>query len=180
MLQQTRYGERLSSNVRPHITTTDMLPTIAKLSVPSLVLVLAGCAITQTATPVPLQAGDQPALCVVENPDVFDAFLPAMRESLVARGIRVSLLPNDAQPSACPLTATYVAYRSWDFQTYMSQASVLVYRDGKKVGEAIYDAPKGGFAMTTRIYESTESKVETMIAQLFPSLPRVTLNQKQQ
>jgi hypothetical protein len=62
----------------------------------------------------------------------------------------------------------------------MSQARIQVYRSGNSAGEAIYDAPKGGFAMTTRIYESTESKIETMISQLFPSLPRVSPAPKRQ
>jgi hypothetical protein len=158
-----------------------MRSILHKQSLLALVVLLAGCAttITQTATPVALSPNETHELCVIENPDVFGAFLPAMREALVARGVRVKVLPATAQSNACALTATYVAYRSWDMQTYMSKARVDVYRDGKRVGEAIYDAPKAGMAITTRIFESTESKVETMVAQLFPSLPRVAQPQKQ-
>jgi hypothetical protein len=89
-----------------------------RLAVSAFSLVLSACAITQTATPVSLTAAESMDICVVENPDVFDAFLPAMRESLNARGFRVRLLPKSSQLDSCPLTATYVGYRSWDFQTY--------------------------------------------------------------
>ena len=139
-----------------------------------LALALSACTVTQTATPVSLTTDRLSEICVIEQPDVFDAFLPAMRESLAARGLAVRLLPKDSPLNACALTATYVAYRSWDFKTYMSEARIQIYQSGNRSGEAIYDAPKGGWSMTTRIYESTESKVETMVAQLFPSLQRRT------
>jgi hypothetical protein len=50
----------------------------------------------------------------------------------------------------------------------MSHAAVFVYQDGAQAGDALYDAPKAGFGLTTRIYESTDSKVATMVDQLFP------------
>ena len=149
------------------------LPVNAVLSL--LALSITACTITQTATPVSLSSDDRPKeICVIEQPAVFSAFLPALRDSLAARGLSMRLLPKGASTDACPLTATYVAYRSWDFTTYMSQARIQIYQSGNKTGEAIYEAPKGGWSMTTRIYESTESKVETMVAQLFPTLPRKT------
>lgn len=128
-----------------------------------------GCAVTHTATPVAM--GVEPdEICVVERPDVFAPVLVAMRESLGSRGMRVRLLPKDSATDACPLTATYVAKRTWDFKTYVAEAQIQVYRSGIKAGEATYVAD----SMALRKYESTESKVETMIAQLFPSLPRHT------
>ena len=48
-------------------------------------------------------------------------------------------------------------------------AKIVVYRDGKEVGDAIYDSPKAGMSLTFRIYESTASKIETMVNQLFPN-----------
>jgi hypothetical protein len=47
-------------------------------------------------------------------------------------------------------------------------ATVVVCRDGTQAGDARHDAPKAGFALTTRIYESTSSKVATMVDQLLP------------
>jgi hypothetical protein len=50
----------------------------------------------------------------------------------------------------------------------MAWAELIAYKDGVRAGDALYSAPTGGWAMTTRIYESTESKVNTMVSQLFP------------
>jgi len=80
------------------------------------------------------------------------------------------MLPPAAPVASCPLTSTYYALQSWDFTPYLSHAVIVVYRDGARVGDALYDAPKAGFAMTTRIYESTDSKVAIMVEQLFPTL----------
>ena len=129
----------------------------------------AGCTITQTARPVSLREGDARQICIVEDPRVNETFLPAYTAALQKRGFSVKLLHPGSALTSCPLTSTYYARWSWDFVTYMSHATVVVYRDGTQAGDALYDAPKAGFALTDRIYESTSSKVATMVDQLFPS-----------
>jgi hypothetical protein len=106
--------------------------------------------------------------CVVEAPQVNETFLPAYRGALERRGFSVEVLSPSSAVTACPLTSTYYARWSWDFVTYMSHAKIVVYRDGIEAGDALYDAPKAGVSLTTRIYEPTESKVATMVDQLFP------------
>jgi len=131
---------------------------------------LCGCTITQTAQPVLLSGEENNGqICVIENPRVFQGFLPAYRSALESRGFSVTVLKPASPVTSCALTSTYTALRSWDFVTYMSHAVIAVYRDGATAGGARYDAPKAGFALTFRIYESTESKVATMVAQLFPT-----------
>lgn len=143
----------------------------SKFLVSMLLLVsLGGCTITQTAHPVSLREGYAEQMCVIEDPRVFEAFLPAYRAALERKGFTVTILKPESAVTSCPLTSTYYALRSWDFVTYMSHAVVVVYRDGIRAGEALYDAPKAGFALTFRIYETTESKVTTMVDQLFPTL----------
>lgn len=130
---------------------------------------LSGCTITQTANPVSLPETDAREICVIRDPRVFDEFLPTYKAALERKGFSVQLLEPGSAVGSCPLTSTYTALRSWDFVTYMSHAIITVYRDGAKAGEALYDAPKAGFAMTFRIYESTDSKIATMVDQLFPT-----------
>ncbi|MBX3024924.1 hypothetical protein KF840_08430 [bacterium] len=136
-----------------------------------LSLLLGGCTITQTARPVTLQATDPRTVCVIEDPTVDQSFLPAFTSALERKGLAVKRLPPGSPPTACPLTSTYYARWSWDFTPYMSLARITVYRDGVEVGDALYDAPKAGTALTTRIYDSTESKVGSMVDQLFPGGP---------
>ena len=149
-----------------------MINAVRLIATALSLLAFSGCTITQTAQPVSLRDDDTKQMCVIEDPRVFDAFLPAYRSALESRGLSVRMLAPDSPLASCPMTSTYYALRSWDFVTYMSHAVVVVYRDGTKAGEALYDAPKAGFSMTTRIYETTESKISTMVDQLFPTLPR--------
>ena len=133
---------------------------------------LSACTITQTAHPVSFGDGDPREICVIQDPRVDATFLPAFKTALARKDFSITVLKPGSSVASCPLTSTYYARWSWDFVTYMSHAVVVVYRDGAKVGEALYDAPKAGFALTTRIYETTESKVDTMVDQLFPTLGR--------
>jgi len=52
---------------------------------------------------------------------------------------------------------------------YMASAEIVVYKNGTKVGDALFDAPKAGTALTTEIYDSTEVKITKMVDQLFPN-----------
>ena len=131
---------------------------------------LCGCTITQTAKPVSFRETDAKQMCVIEDPTVFPDFLAAYRWALGRKGFSAKMLAPGSSLAACPLTSTYYALQSWDFVTYLSHAVIVVYRDGTEAGEALYDAPKAGFALTDRIYEPTESKVATMVDQLFPEL----------
>lgn len=141
----------------------------ARISGLALLCLLAGCTITQEAEPVALRPTDPAEMCVIEDPAVDETFLPAYRAALERNGFTVRMLPAGAAVSACPLTSTYYGRWSWDFVPYMSIGKIVVYRDGQYAGRALYDAPKAGFSMTTRIYESTQSKIDTMVDQLFPS-----------
>jgi len=133
----------------------------------SLLLILCGCTITQTARPVPFHAADAKEMCVIEDPRVDETFLPAYKAALERKGFSVKVLQAGSPIQSCPLTSTYYARWSWDFVPYMSLAKIVVYRDGKEEGDAVYDAPKAGWALTFRIYESTQSKIDTMVDQLF-------------
>lgn len=128
-----------------------------------------GCTITQTAEPVMLAAGEGRAICVIENPDVDASFLPAYKSALAGEGFAVTVIKPGSPVSSCALTSTYEADWSWDFASYMSHAVVVVYRNGAKAGQVVYDSPTAGFSLTTRIYDSTESKVADMVRQLFPA-----------
>jgi hypothetical protein len=108
---------------------------------------------------------------VIEHPDVNKEFLPALQDSLMRKGFRVNVLEANAAVSACPLTATYLGKWSWDFVPYMAYGEIVIYQDGTRVGDALYKSPRGGWALTTRIYESTAEKVGVMVDQLFPTRP---------
>jgi len=140
-----------------------------RLAFGAVVLSLCGCTITQTARPVSIHEGESKAVCIIEDRSVNATFLPAYKAALERNGFAVTVLQPGSSVRSCPLTSTYTARWSWDIVTYMSLAKIVVYRDGTEVGDALYDAPKAGTALTFRIYESTSSKVDTMVDQLFPT-----------
>ena len=128
---------------------------------------LCGCTVTYNANPVSIADLDPREICVIEDTRVNASFLPAFRRALERKGFSVRVLPSNSPVSTCPLTSTYVATWSWDFVPYMAYSNIVVYRDGNRVGEAVYDAPRAGWAMTTEIYEATDTKVSTMVDRLF-------------
>jgi hypothetical protein len=129
---------------------------------------LVSCTITQRANPAAGLRVSATEICVIEKLDVREDFRAALLASLRQRGFSVRLLTQGSPFDDCPLALTYNAKYSWDLKTYMAWAELIAYKDGVRAGDALYSAPTGGWAMTTRIYESTESKVNTMVSQLFP------------
>jgi len=107
-------------------------------------------------------------MCVIEKLDVRSDFRTALFAALEGRKFSVRSVPKGSATDECEYALAYDAKYSWDFKPYLAWAEVIAYRKGARVGDALYSAPTGGWSMTTRIYESTESKVTTMIRQLFP------------
>ena len=138
--------------------------TLATISLTLLV----SCTITQRANPVPGLRISATEICIVEKLDVREDFRTALLVSLRQKGFSTRVLPQGSPLDQCPLALTYNAKYSWDFEMYMAWVELIAYKEGVRAGDALYSAPTGGWAMTTRIYESTESKVNTMVSQLFP------------
>ena len=131
----------------------------------AVLISISGCSIQQTVNPV---AGSAPGeLCIIENPDVREGFLPEMRAAIEDRGIDVRLLPATASIEDCDMTSTYVARWSWDMTIYMAYAEINVYESGELAGNALYDATSGGGRMDKFI--DAEPKIRELVSQLFPA-----------
>lgn len=120
----------------------------------------AGCA-TKSVTPV---AGlDDRRVCIIEssgaNAGTFaDAYLKALQE----RGYAPERWSETARPSICPVTTRYSAAWSWDGPIrYLRYAELRVYRDGKTIGQARFDARNSRFI-------SAENEIKEMVDALFP------------
>jgi hypothetical protein len=131
---------------------------------------LSGCSVKYAANSVAVGDMSSKEICVIEDTSVNKAFLPAYRAALEKKGFTVKTLRQGSALSACPLTSTYTGRWSWDFVLYMASAEIVVYRNGAKAGDAVYDAPKAGWALTTEIYDSTETKITQMVNKLFPDV----------
>ena len=140
--------------------------TVTALLLASMII---GCTVKHTANPVPDMALVSKEMCIIDNPDVNESFLPAYQSALERKGFSVRILHPRSGVDACPLSSTFVGRWSWDFTPYMAYGEIVVYQNGSRVGDALYKAPRAGMAMTFKIYDPTEEKVGVMVDQLFPS-----------
>lgn len=129
----------------------------------TIVLVISGCAIRQSVTPVGQFEGKQ--VCIVDNPKVRQGFLETFKRALVDKGYEVRVLEFSSPLTTCPVTATYTANWQWDVAVYMAYAAIRVYNNGKTAGEAIYDSQAGGLSLSKFI--NAEEKVKELVKQLF-------------
>ncbi|MDB5957467.1 Sbal_3080 family lipoprotein [Ramlibacter sp.] len=128
------------------------------------VSVLAGCAIQQTIKPVGQVEGRE--ICVIHNPAVRAGFMEAYQRSLATKGYTVRQLPPSSAITDCPVTSTYTANWRWDLAMYMAYAEIKVYSKGRPIGEAKYDALRGGANMNKFI--AADHKIDELVNQLFP------------
>lgn len=132
------------------------------------ILFLSGCSVTYYAEPADELTTYYQEMCVIEQPKVRKEFLEAYKRLLTNRGFTVRILPAGSLLTACSLTSDYIGKWSWDFTLYMAFAKIRIYKDGRLIGEALYEAPRAGFSMTHEIYHSTETKISGMLEKLFP------------
>lgn len=136
-------------------------PAVSAVAI--VMIVCAGCSITQDVRPVPPSV--EPDVCVIENPAVRPLVLGAYMDTLARRGYRVRVV-RDAAADECPLTSTYVARWSWDMKPYMGYARIDVLRHGQTIGEAVYDCHAS--ASFDR-YVEPRAKITELVEQLYPS-----------
>ena len=128
-------------------------------------LALGACTITQTVDPVAEVPTNE--VCIIENPQVREGFLPELKNSLRSKNAQVRVLSADATTTDCLIVATYVARWKWDLAMYMSYAEINVYHKGQIAGKALYDATSGSGNMGKFI--DAEPKIQELVGQLFPT-----------
>ncbi len=136
-----------------------------KICVFALVIPLLGaCSTVQKVEPAVTTPGE--ALCVIDNTTVQASFLPAYRDALTAKGFKVTVLPFGAGLDACSLITVYDAH--WTFTMpvwYMNRAQMIVYRDGQRIGSAMYSAHTAG----PNRFISARDKVQELVGLMLPS-----------
>ncbi len=113
---------------------------------------------------------DGELFCVITNPVSGNEFVASFRESLLARGFDVKLLPPYASVASCPLTATYAAKSQWFWNTFIATADIAVFRNGDRVGKAVYSANRSAGGTNLSNLVPADSKIEELVEQLMPGL----------
>lgn len=127
---------------------------------------VSACTIQQQITPVDRAVLADPVVCIIEDPAVRPGFLAEVLKALRDLGYSTQQLPPDASVTECATVMTYTARWSWDLTIYMSYARIVVYSDGAKAGEALYDATRGGGRLDKFI--DAEPKIRELVEELFP------------
>ncbi|WP_354684743.1 Sbal_3080 family lipoprotein [Cupriavidus necator] len=156
----------------------------------SLGLLITGCSTYQAVTPVDRPdrsdaiAAFQPAgggprghygangtlLCVVVNPVTGNDYVEAFRASLQQRNFEVKLLQADASVAACPMVALYTARSAWYWTSYLNSVDITVFRNGERVGKAIYNANRSAGGLNLSNFVQPAAKLDELVEQLFPGM----------
>jgi hypothetical protein len=152
-------------------TTVAVEHRIRKIQVICVVLLgglsLSACSIKETVKPVGRETVSTAEVCIIENPAVRQGYLPQFQQALREQGYKVKTLGADASTRDCPTVCTYTARWSWDLTTYMSYSQILVFRNGEKAGEAVYDSRHGGGRLDKFIH--ADEKIHEQVVELFPT-----------
>ncbi|SEF60632.1 Sbal_3080 family lipoprotein [Marinobacterium lutimaris] len=131
------------------------------LSALTLTLALAGCSIQQNVEQTDIPKAQE--LCVVENPDVRQGFIKALRGALNDKGIKHKVI-RESESDSCQWLARYSAHWAWDLALYMRQAEITIYNGNSVVGKAEYDATWGGANLGKFI--DAEEKIRELVEEL--------------
>ncbi|RZT38456.1 Sbal_3080 family lipoprotein [Cupriavidus agavae] len=113
---------------------------------------------------------DGSLFCVVANQANSNAFVESFVKALRARNFEVKLLPPYSSMASCPMTAMYVAQRQTYITPFLAAADITVYRNGERVGKAIFNANRSAGGVNLSNFIPPEMKIEELVDQLFPGL----------
>jgi hypothetical protein len=125
---------------------------------------LSSCTISQSVKPVARDGLSE--ICIVVNPHVRPGFLDTYIRVLSEKGYLIKQLPPDSGTNQCPTVSAYTGSWSWDLALYLSYAEIVVYRNGRRSGQAIYDSRRGGGNMNKFI--KADKKIAELVDELFP------------
>lgn len=142
-----------------------MIVTFMRLLIVLVILSATGCSIVQDVQQIDTLPSTE--VCVIEDSAVRAGVLSTIRDELLELGCQEQLLPSSASRTACPVTLSYTARWSWDMALYMYYAQLRVFNaQGHQIGEAVYDASKGGFRLFDKFVNS-EEKIRELVGELF-------------
>lgn len=128
---------------------------------------IAGCTSVKVKPVSSIRPGTE--VCIVNNPKVIvEGFVDVVRDGFSRHGLPTKIVNEDAA-SACDVTLTYTALRSWDFTPYLSHAELRLWKGGMQIGSAEYHLRgKGGYSLTK--WKGVKSKMDPVVDQLLASV----------
>jgi len=127
-------------------------------------LLLQGCSIHENVVSVQGETIDE--ICVIDNPSVKESFRKAITEKIQDNNIKARVISEDSKEevSSCQYTMEYTANWTWDLALYLVYTKIELFKGEDLIGEAVYDARRGGGRMDKFI--NAENKVEELIKKM--------------
>ncbi|MEN7528078.1 MULTISPECIES: Sbal_3080 family lipoprotein [unclassified Cupriavidus] len=113
---------------------------------------------------------DGSLFCVVTNQVSNNAYVESFIKALRVRNFEVKLLPPNSSMASCPMTAMYVAQRQNYITPFLAAADITVYRNGERVGKAIFNANRSAGGVNLSNFIPPDMKIEELVDELFPGL----------
>lgn len=113
---------------------------------------------------------DGALFCIVTNQVNGNAYVDDFAASLRARNFEVKMLPPYSSVASCPMTATYVAQRQTYITPFLSAADITVFRNGERVGKAVFNANRSAGGVNLSHLIQPGAKIEELVDRLFPGL----------
>ncbi|WP_305372969.1 Sbal_3080 family lipoprotein [Photobacterium leiognathi] len=129
-----------------------------------LPFLLTACA-TPKYTVSPIQAANQDSsITIVKDDATRPVFLDSMQSWCLDSNHQCKTVADGSQPKPEELTLTYVSRWSWDFRTFIADATIKAYKNSIKVGEVEFKAPN---ALNTSKFGDDRKRINTMLELLF-------------
>ena len=138
------------------------------ISLVFMVMFFSSCSITRNVQTAANQIENGSLICIEVNPRVTEPdILNVIEQSIVRNGFFAER--HTKAPDTCELKLTYVAYRKWDITTFLSQASINLYKNSQLIGNIEYKTPTGlvgAGGINPAKWDSTEEKIAPLMNQL--------------
>ena len=129
-----------------------------------LPFLLAACA-SPKYTVSPIQAANQnSSITIIKDDATRPVFLESMRSWCLDSNHQCKTVADDSHPNPEELTLTYISRWSWDFRSFIADATIKAYKNSKKVGEVEFKSPN---ALNTNKYGDDRKRIDTMLKLLF-------------
>ena len=113
---------------------------------------------------------DGALFCVITNQVNGNAYVDSFASSLRARNFEVKMLPPYSSVASCPMTAVYAAQRQTYITPFLVAADITIFRNGERVGKAVYNANRSAGGINLSHLIQPDSKIEELVDRLFPGL----------
>ena len=104
---------------------------------------------------------------VIQNPKVrVSDFVNVLEDAFVDRGVKVKHAPSGYSASPSEYTVDYSALQSWDFTTYLADATVAVRKGNNLVGRGHYHHIGGSCSLSLFKWQGTKKKMTPLYDEL--------------